>query len=420
LLSNPKDAANVRLNLAHEAQAEVLVASYVFKMDRAGLTTLAELRAAAKKGKRAVLIVDDFASRIPKKMLSYLVSEGVEVYQYHRFDWTQPLQYLRRFHSKLVVVDGKHLVSGDRNVANEYFGLDERSYVGCDVYVEGKAAQDAKAHIEELIKSDEVKKLKASSVSPSEYQAQKEILDRNDSKKLTQLLREDSSWKKKLIDSDVVEFYHDPVGKKGMAPGVDQKIIEAIDGAQREIIFENAYVVLPKSLKDALARASRRGVKIRAISNSIANSDQKLVAAGWERSRDFLVSIGAEVWEHIGKSPEPTPSQGSGSLRAYFRGSQDYGTNTAFLHAKTMVVDGERSYVMSYNFDPRSENLNMEVATHVKGTRFAKAVTSEIENNLKQAEYVLVASDGKLQLPKGSSKLSCVHRWLSRRLESQL
>ena len=35
------------------------------------------------------------------------------------------------------------------------------------------------------------------------------------------------------------------------------------------------------------------------------------------------------------------------------------------LHAKSMVVDGKIAYIGTYNFDPRSENLNTEVGVIV-------------------------------------------------------
>jgi len=38
-----------------------------------------------------------------------------------------------------------------------------------------------------------------------------------------------------------------------------------------------------------------------------------------------------------------------------------FGSSGSSLHAKTFAVDGERLFVGSFNFDPRSINLNTEL-----------------------------------------------------------
>ncbi len=421
-LSDALESANVRSNLAQEAHGEVIAAYFIVEEDRTGLTMLTEMRDAARKGKRTILVLDALASRVSKEALAYLDSEGVEIYHYNPFNWKKPFEYLRRFHWKIFLADGTHLVTGDRNVGDHYFGLSDKSYLSRDVYVQGKAARDARDQIMKLIASGEVRRFKGKALSYAELKLQRDKFDLINSKKLTSRLRERTDWKTKVFESDAVEFIHDPVVGKGKVPGMEQNIIEAIDRAKSHITIENAYVVLPESLERALERAAKRGVKIHVISNSVASTNAKLVAMSWGKSRSFLASIGAEIWEHPGQSSIQEPkgktvlSEKFRRLREFFGPMQAVGMSSQTLHAKTMRIDEADSYIMSYNFDPRSEKINLETAVHIKGEKFAKLLDSEIESDIARLKYKLVASNGKLLLPKGTAALACVLDALARAL----
>jgi putative cardiolipin synthase len=426
LLASPQDAANVRLNVAHEAVNEVLAVSYVFNPDRAGFTMLAQLRDAARKGKRTVLVLDQFACNLSPSMLTYLESEGVEIHLYRPFDWKKPLDYLKRMHVKMFVVDGKHFITGDRNVSDGYFGVGQHAYVNRDVYIQGNAAQVARDYIQNLIKSPDVKRFRAGKIAPAELKAEKDKLDSIEVKKLTNFLRKKESWKKKSIEADAVEFLYDPIDKKGKVPGVEKKLIEAIDRARTQITFENAYVVLTPSFKKALERASMRGVKIRAITNSLESTNSKPVGVAWQSSRAFLASLGAEIWEHRGHQDIPASQSNASTgekirkLRARINEKQTGAIDTDLLHAKTLLIDDSESFIMSYNFDPRSEKLNLETAAHIRSKQFASELESEVRKDIASSKYNLVATDGELRLPKNAPKPSCLKRVLFWALKSQL
>ncbi len=55
------------------------------------------------------------------------------------------------------------------------------------------------------------------------------------------------------------------------------------------------------------------------------------------------------------------------------------------LHAKSMVIDGYRSMVGSYNFDVLSETRNSETAVLVDNQPFAEALTAQIGQHMRHA-----------------------------------
>ena len=89
----------------------------------------------------------------------------------------------------------------------------------------------------------------------------------------------------------------------------------------------------------------------------------------------------------------PSPAAiGSGS------GSGAGGSSGASLHAKTFAVDGERLFVGSFNFDPRSAMLNTEQGLVINHAGLAQQVSGSLEQYLPYMAY-------HVQLD-GNSKLS--------------
>jgi putative cardiolipin synthase len=69
------------------------------------------------------------------------------------------------------------------------------------------------------------------------------------------------------------------------------------------------------------------------------------------------------------------------------------------LHAKSVVVDGKITLIGSYNLDPRSRNLNTEVAVAVEDAEIAAITAESMERNLESAWRI--GRDGK---PEGQNK----------------
>jgi len=63
------------------------------------------------------------------------------------------------------------------------------------------------------------------------------------------------------------------------------------------------------------------------------------------------------------------------------------GSSTASLHAKTFVMDRNRLFVGSYNFDPRSTNLNTEMGFLIHSPKMAQQLASEFDRMTKEIAY---------------------------------
>lgn len=76
------------------------------------------------------------------------------------------------------------------------------------------------------------------------------------------------------------------------------------------------------------------------------------------------------------------------------------------LHAKTFSVDGQRLFVGSFNFDPRSMHLNTELGFVIESPKMAMNVSNAFLTDIPANAYeVVLAEDGRLnwreQTPDG-------------------
>ena len=72
-------------------------------------------------------------------------------------------------------------------------------------------------------------------------------------------------------------------------------------------------------------------------------------------------------------------------------------SSRASLHSKTMAVDGERIFIGSFNFDPRSFGLNTEMGVLIESPRMAQSLADAFAETFPAASYrPRLAGDGAL------------------------
>ena len=68
------------------------------------------------------------------------------------------------------------------------------------------------------------------------------------------------------------------------------------------------------------------------------------------------------------------------------------------MHTKAFLVDRETAFVGSFNFDPRSANLNTESGVIIDSKRLGKEFGDTFDRGIKAQTYELfLNSDGKLR-----------------------
>lgn len=137
-LADGRAAFAARAVLAQEAVSSIDAQYYIWQDDTTGLMLLDELRAAAERGVRVRLLVDDNGVPGLDGMLAELDAlPTAEVRIFNPFTLRSPklLSYLfdfsrlnRRMHNKSMTVDGVVTLVGGRNIGDIYFAYGEGTH----------------------------------------------------------------------------------------------------------------------------------------------------------------------------------------------------------------------------------------------------------------------------------------------------
>jgi len=132
---------------------------------------------------------------------------------------------------------------------------------------------------------------------------------------------------------------------------------------------------------------ARRGVEITILVNSLEATDVDAVHSGYAKRRKPLLEAGITLYEMRLVSPDTERHRSTGPL----------GSSASSLHAKTMSVDRSRVFIGSFNFDPRSANLNTELGFVMASPALAAAMANVLQTDIPDIAYEVHLSDaGKL------------------------
>jgi putative cardiolipin synthase len=410
ILHGDQDALQARIDLIEQAKESIDVAYYIVGDDQAPLTVLALLREAARRGVCVRLLVDghDGNNQMPRALQAHLIREGIEIKEYHPPGVKNLYWIKNRMHDKLLIVDGEHLITGGRNLKDEYYGRDCKNFVDRDVYIRGCAAAEADCYFSARWESCNVcdtrlgGKIKKSTLK---YQTHTELNDACDEAAIAaaECLLDDAlatarecgmaefgtgkDWSAEAMEVECIDFLHDnPRGKKTKCPGIADDMLELLDNAQCSILLETPYLVLSRKMKRILASASRRGGRVTILTNSLMTNNHHSAQAAYENDKRWFLRHGIELWELSGQC--------------------------VHLHAKAAVIDGRTAVIGSYNFDMLSEKRNSEVAVAIYDASVAAELTASIGLHMQMSNHI-----GRNRRPDGyARKYPGVDRKLIREL----
>lgn len=395
VLSNGAEALQMRIALARAATKTLDMQYYIANEDTTGKLLLGAALYAADHGVRVRMLVDDLNFKdIDDIMAGLNAHPNIEVRVFNPFGsthrsvferttdlFTKIDQFTRRMHNKAMIADNQLAIVGGRNLGDEYFSASPTlQFRDLDVLAAGPITADVSASFDEYWNSSGAYPLRAlnhQTFSPQELDATRDALrahwranaDPYNAKPLnaTPLATQ--------IADNTLELTWAPAEFKADTPGkIDhpspdyvspplQRLIELTNGAQQEFLVISPYFVPHDAGVQALAALTQRGVRVAVLTNSLAATDAVAVQAGYSPYRVPLLQHGVELYEFKPEQRSPRLSVGGSSSRAS-------------LHAKTYVIDRKILVIGSMNLDPRSANLNTELALVIHSPALAAEVAT--------------------------------------------
>ena len=399
--------------LSEYAEETIDIQYFIFSLDNVGLIACDYIVRAAERGVQVRILVDDIMvdadiddvltldshENITIKIYNPGVNLGKNIYSKVKKFATDFRTANLRMHNKTFQVDGKVVITGGRNIADEYFDYDhEYNFRDRDVLLLGKVTNDVTGSFNEFWNSslsvpivdlsesvadatyaeNTFEKLHQYACDPNNFSPQ----IRTRLKNLPTLFR-DLRATGQLVWVDDVSFASDVPGKNDEVSGLGgggattDVLMELVSNAEHSVDIQTPYLITSELSQDLFRAAVDRGVNVRILTNSLASTDNVEAFSAYQSTREALLKTGARIFEFRPDAAERAKIM-TGELHKAKEDPPIFG-----LHAKSMVVDGKTTVIGTFNLDPRSANLNTECITVINSKKIASGVLAGMEVEFK-------------------------------------
>jgi len=398
LLHNGLDAFVARGSLIELAERSLDLQYYIFHADTTGSIVVDRLIAAADRGVRVRILLDDWgtADKKDEAVAGLDAHPNIDIRLFNPYVHRSRLGRVgelltsfsrvnRRMHNKQLIADGQAVVLGGRNIGDEYFAFGELDFQDVDVLAAGPVASQSAESFEAYWSSEfavPISALGKYTISPetfaTERQALHERVERLRDSPYARALRESElaqdlqshelqlHWAESTLIADPPDKVSKPAGTRSeMYLGA--QFSPYVKAVRSDLLVVSPYFVPGKRGVEFFGGKSKDGVTVRILTNSLAATDVWLVHAGYMKYRRPLLKQGVALYE---LKPE---AQGAAGVKGLV------GSSHASLHGKTFVLDRTSVFIGSVNIDARSLEQNTEVGVLVNSPELAGEVAALFE-----------------------------------------
>ena len=342
ILDYGQDALVARINLLRAARTAIDVQTYIFDEDDAGQLVLRELLAAARRGVRVRVLIDQLSALKKVDTLAALsgAHANLQLRIYNpvlgraRISYPQYVlaaaccwrRLNQRMHSKMLLVDGKVAVTGGRNYQDDYYDWsDEYNFRDRDVLVAGPEVHAMQDNFEAFWNSRRSVPIeRLSDVGERLLREGVPVLPApayERPQRVAAVAREagpDSPVPGRLAEAahavGPVAFLADLPEKhrrsqQGVVAPSTRGLRELIEGARTEVLLQTPYLVLSKPAQQLFRELHDRpgGPVVRVSTNSLAATDSFITyALSYKYKRRYLRDFGFRIHE-MKPFPEDAP-----------------------------------------------------------------------------------------------------------------
>jgi cardiolipin synthase len=335
LLLNGEEKFPEVLEALRNAKHHIHIEYYIYEWDEIGEQIAELLILKANEGVKVRFIYDDFGSpNIKKKTEERMRKAGIEIYPFqkvHFYLLANRLHY--RNHRKIIVIDGQIGFTGGINVSDKYINNGSQKLFWRDTH----------------LRID----------GPGVFYLQYLFL---------------TDWNfcsGRILQPDELHFSVPPIckddcflqvaasGPDSVQPSILFSLLQAIYLARKEILITTPYFIPGDSILQALRIAALSGLSVKLLVPGVG--DSRLVNAASKSYYEDLLCAGVDIY-------------------MYQKG---------FVHAKTLVADGNLSIIGTANMDLRSFELNFEVNVLLYDRTFSQQLRAVFLKILKMPKKLI-------------------------------
>lgn len=416
ILYEPLEAIDARIQLIDKAEKTLDLQYYIWDNDKVGALALYKLIQAADRGVKVRLLIDDNNAKSMEAIylaLDQHINIDIKLFNPYKFRRLRPLDMIldlkrinRRMHNKIFTADNQVTLIGGRNMSNQYYNVsDNYQFSDVDVMLVGQAVDDITHSFDEYWNHSYAYPVR-NIVNHQQYTLRYEGLKQqlqdhfeqgtvknyleisNESHNFDHWLEEDV--KLDWVTAKVIKDSPDKIKAKAKKEQhLNFQMVERLSIPEKNVDLISAYFVPEKKGADHLSALAQSGVQVRILTNSFKANDVALVHAFYAKYREQLLKSGVELYEFLPAIPEEFQNKNNSAISKKSKVSLK-GLSRSSLHAKLMALDDKQVFIGSFNFDPRSANLNTEIGIILDSEPLAKAIHNTMDTNLSRYAYKLV------------------------------
>ncbi|AZD11311.1 Cardiolipin synthetase [Pseudomonas chlororaphis] len=425
LLSDSTEAFMARAELIRNAQSSLDLQYYIVHDGISTRMLVDELLKAADRGVRIRILLDDTTSDgLDQIMATLAVHPQVQIRLFNPLHlgrstgvtrtmgrlFNLSLQH-RRMHNKLWLADNSAAIVGGRNLGDEYFDAEPNlNFTDIDILGIGPVAEQLGHSFDQYWNSALSKPIgeflsrrpSARELANTRLRLQQSLDDaQQQDHTLFQELKAYRTqprmdvWRKELIWAWNQALWDSP--SKVLSNGepdphllLTTQLAPELQSVSKELMMVSAYFVPGQPGLVYLTGRADAGVAVSLLTNSLEATDVPAVHGGYAPYRKALLQHGVKLYE-LRRQP------GNGGSGPHLFHSASYPASDSSLHSKAMIFDRQKSFIGSFNFDPRSVLWNTEVGVLVDSPELAEHVRSLALQGMAPAlSYEAKLQDGKL------------------------
>lgn len=319
LLTKSTNALMSRVALADQASHSIDLQYYIFKNDETGRLLAQRLLAAADRGVRVRMLLDDISLTDEDRMLDALDAHpNIQVRLFNPFNTRDPSliskigQFVlegrrlnRRMHNKSFIVDGNVAIIGGRNIGNDYFDAgDTTNFRDLDLLAIGSVVHEASRIFDDYWNSDAAYPVTA---FRKLHDTQDDLLSlraalKRDARAFAQSdyaqaalddmpagasgdRRGDWFWAPAVVVADEPDKVDPGSGGDAATLRIGPTLKTMVDNAHEKVLLVSPYFVPGDNGTRFLTTLAQRGVAVRVLTNSLASTDEPAVHSGYAHYR---------------------------------------------------------------------------------------------------------------------------------------
>ncbi len=423
IIEDNEEALKIRLKMIADAKESIVLSTFDFRSDQAGLDMLSALYNAANRGVKVEIFADGFNSNIQMERNNYFYAlsshKNVKIIIYNNVNIFTPWKGLGRMHDKYVIADNRAYILGGRNtfgyflgnypghknydrdvlVYNKNYKSDKKNKINANHYDEGDSSvYQVKKYYKDitsmkccsifhndskLAESEKVKK------------AAGELTDRYKKikKKYAGFLDKDFDYEKNTYSTNKITLVSNPTTIYAKEPIVFQTLMYLAENAKEKVKIHTPYIISDDYMNKEFAKV---GNKSEIMLNSVANNGNLFGAVDYMRHKKDIINTKMAIKEYDG------------------------GTS---YHGKSMTIDDELAIVGSFNMDMRSAYIDTELMLVINSKDVTKQLVTNMEKYEKDSlivkninEYTNSDKIKPKEISKGKQRIKSWFGWLFEKL----